>query len=288
MGVAITPNVNFPSVVVTTVYPGADPATVETNVTRPIEDAIAGLPNIEKNGLTSISSQGVSTVMVQFTTAANPDLVGGRRRAGRQRRAQQAPARRRPADRQQGRPQRVRRRDGHLLRPAAARHAAGRRRERHPEAVQRGARRRRHQHPLRHHPRDPRRRRRAVAEGARPDDQQRRQRRPVAADRGAGRHASRQGGTDFSVYFDSLAPVAGPARRPGGDADPGRHGAPARRREDRGDVQEARRHRAGERPGRAWRWSSPSWPTRTPITVVDGVRQAIEELTPQPAARHGA
>ena len=62
MGVAITPNVNFPSVVVTTVYPGADPATVETNVTRPIEDAIAGLPNIEKNGLTSISSQGVSTV----------------------------------------------------------------------------------------------------------------------------------------------------------------------------------------------------------------------------------
>src|SRR5687768_10161557 len=76
MGVAITPNVNFPSVVVTTVYPGADPATVESNLTRPIEDAIAGLANIEKNGLTSISSQGVSTVMVQFSTAANPDLVG--------------------------------------------------------------------------------------------------------------------------------------------------------------------------------------------------------------------
>ena len=75
MGVAITPNVNFPSVVVTTVYPGADPETIETNVTRPIEDAIAGLPNIEKNGLTSVSSQGVSTVSVQFSTAANPDLV---------------------------------------------------------------------------------------------------------------------------------------------------------------------------------------------------------------------
>src|SRR3954470_14370144 len=75
MGVAITPNVNFPSVVVTTVYPGADPETVETNVTRPVEDAIAGLPNIEKNGLTSVSSQGVSTVSVQFTPAANPDLV---------------------------------------------------------------------------------------------------------------------------------------------------------------------------------------------------------------------
>jgi HAE1 family hydrophobic/amphiphilic exporter-1 len=75
MGVALTPNVNFPSVVVSTVYPGADPATVETNVTRPIEDAIATLPNLEKNGLISVSSQGVSIVTVQFSTAANPDLV---------------------------------------------------------------------------------------------------------------------------------------------------------------------------------------------------------------------
>jgi HAE1 family hydrophobic/amphiphilic exporter-1 len=75
LGVAISPNVNFPSVVVTTIYPGADPETVESNVTRPIEDAIATLPNIDANGLTSISSQGVSTVLVQFTTAANPELV---------------------------------------------------------------------------------------------------------------------------------------------------------------------------------------------------------------------
>ncbi len=75
LGVAIAPNINFPQVIVTTVYPGADPETVETNVTQPIEDAIAALPNIDTNGLTSISSQGVSTVIVQFTTAANPDLV---------------------------------------------------------------------------------------------------------------------------------------------------------------------------------------------------------------------
>ncbi|HYU17355.1 MAG TPA: efflux RND transporter permease subunit [Chloroflexota bacterium] len=75
MGVAITPNVNFPAVVVTTVYPGADPETVESNVTKPIEDAIAGLQNIDANGLTSVSSSGVSTVSVQFNTAANPDLI---------------------------------------------------------------------------------------------------------------------------------------------------------------------------------------------------------------------
>ena len=76
LGVAIAPNVNIPQAVVTTTYPGADPATVEANVTRPIEDAIAALPNIDTNGLSSTSLFGVSVVSVQFTTAANADLVG--------------------------------------------------------------------------------------------------------------------------------------------------------------------------------------------------------------------
>jgi HAE1 family hydrophobic/amphiphilic exporter-1 len=75
LGVAIAPNVNIPQAVVTTTYPGADPATIEANVTRPIEDAIATLPNIDTNGLTSTSAFGVSVVSVQFTSAANPDLV---------------------------------------------------------------------------------------------------------------------------------------------------------------------------------------------------------------------
>ncbi|MSQ14707.1 MAG: efflux RND transporter permease subunit [Dehalococcoidia bacterium] len=75
MGVAITPNINFPAVVVTTVYPGADPETVEADVTRPIEDAVAALPNINPDGLISTSSPGVSSVFVQFSAAVNPDLV---------------------------------------------------------------------------------------------------------------------------------------------------------------------------------------------------------------------
>src|SRR5262249_1838529 len=45
------------------------------DVTKPIEDAIATLPNIDANGLTSSSSSGVSIVSVQFTNAANADLV---------------------------------------------------------------------------------------------------------------------------------------------------------------------------------------------------------------------
>jgi hydrophobic/amphiphilic exporter-1 (mainly G- bacteria), HAE1 family len=75
LGIAISPNVNFPQVVVTTTYAGADPETVEKNVTKPIEDAIATLPNIDANGLVSTSASGVSIVSVQFTNAANPDLV---------------------------------------------------------------------------------------------------------------------------------------------------------------------------------------------------------------------
>lgn len=73
LGVALFPNVSFPVVAVTTVDAGADPATIETQVTKPIEDAVATLPNIDS--ITSTSGEGVSSVSVQFTTAANPNLV---------------------------------------------------------------------------------------------------------------------------------------------------------------------------------------------------------------------
>src|SRR6266567_4279660 len=59
---------------VTTTEPGANPDTIETQITKPIEDAISTLRDIST--LTSTSSQGVSTVTVAFTTAANSDLVG--------------------------------------------------------------------------------------------------------------------------------------------------------------------------------------------------------------------
>jgi hydrophobic/amphiphilic exporter-1 (mainly G- bacteria), HAE1 family len=75
LGVATMPNLDLPSVGVVTIYPGADPETVETNVTKVIEDAIAGLPNIEKNGIRSVSSAGVSNVTVTFNDQANSDLI---------------------------------------------------------------------------------------------------------------------------------------------------------------------------------------------------------------------
>ncbi|MGH2461075.1 MAG: efflux RND transporter permease subunit, partial [Chloroflexota bacterium] len=73
MGVGIVPNVSFPGVIIITTDAGADPATIETQVTKPLEDAISALPNVDT--MTSTSTEGVSNITVQFTTAANSELV---------------------------------------------------------------------------------------------------------------------------------------------------------------------------------------------------------------------
>ena len=41
------PNVEFPAVSVTVVQPGAAPSEMENQITRPVEDAVSSLPNIE-------------------------------------------------------------------------------------------------------------------------------------------------------------------------------------------------------------------------------------------------
>ena len=75
MPIAIIQNINFPSVTVSTPYPGADPATVESAVTTPIENQLATVQNIDTNGLTSTSLQGLSIVQVQFTPNADPNTI---------------------------------------------------------------------------------------------------------------------------------------------------------------------------------------------------------------------
>ena len=73
MGIGLLPNFSEPFVIVTTTEAGADPASIETQVTKPIEDAIAGLANVKH--ITSTSLESVSMVTVEFTTAANTDLI---------------------------------------------------------------------------------------------------------------------------------------------------------------------------------------------------------------------
>lgn len=68
------PKVNSPVVTVVTIFPGAGPEEVELQVTRPIEDAVAGLNDLDV--LTSVSAEGISQVTIQFTERADEALIG--------------------------------------------------------------------------------------------------------------------------------------------------------------------------------------------------------------------
>jgi HAE1 family hydrophobic/amphiphilic exporter-1 len=58
------PDVEFPGAAVTAVLPGASPAEMENQVTRPIENAMAGIANVET--IQSVVTEGVSTTVIQF------------------------------------------------------------------------------------------------------------------------------------------------------------------------------------------------------------------------------
>ncbi len=58
------PDINFPAVAITVTQPGTAAGELESAVTRPIEQAVAGLPRVEI--IVSTAVQGVSTTVVQF------------------------------------------------------------------------------------------------------------------------------------------------------------------------------------------------------------------------------
>jgi hydrophobic/amphiphilic exporter-1 (mainly G- bacteria), HAE1 family len=58
------PNVTFPQVVITITENGAAPSQMETQITRPVETAMAGLPNVET--IQSSVTRGVSTTQIEF------------------------------------------------------------------------------------------------------------------------------------------------------------------------------------------------------------------------------
>ncbi|HET6315835.1 MAG TPA: efflux RND transporter permease subunit, partial [Chloroflexota bacterium] len=69
--VELLPTMDIPTVTVTTPYPGAGPDAVDTLVTRKIEDAVAGMNEIDNIRATSL--EGVSTVQITFTEKASKD-----------------------------------------------------------------------------------------------------------------------------------------------------------------------------------------------------------------------
>ena len=65
LGVDLFPDVTFPVVTVSVPYPGAGPQEIETLLTKPLEEELSTLSGIKR--LTSISQEGVSTVIAEFT-----------------------------------------------------------------------------------------------------------------------------------------------------------------------------------------------------------------------------
>ena len=83
------PDIDPPVVSITTTYPGASAAVVETRITQVLEDAVSGIEGIDL--LTSSSRNGRSSITIEFT--AQP-----RHRGRRQRRARRGqPRHRQPA-----------------------------------------------------------------------------------------------------------------------------------------------------------------------------------------------
>lgn len=62
--VELYPDVSFPVVSISTIYPGASAIEMETLVTKPIEDALSGINGIEH--INSTSSAGLASVVLQF------------------------------------------------------------------------------------------------------------------------------------------------------------------------------------------------------------------------------
>ena len=73
LGVDRFPNVDIPSVVITTRLPGAAPEQVETEITEVIEEAVNTISGIDV--LNSTSSEGTSQVVVSFKLEKNADVA---------------------------------------------------------------------------------------------------------------------------------------------------------------------------------------------------------------------
>lgn len=73
LGYELLPPLTTPTITVTTVYPGAAPGEVENQVTKKIEDAMAGLNNIDN--IMSKSLDNASVVIVNFYAGTNIDLM---------------------------------------------------------------------------------------------------------------------------------------------------------------------------------------------------------------------
>ena len=67
------PKIDTPVVSVRTVYTGASPQVIESQVTQPLEDSISGIEGVKT--VKSVSREEVSQITVEFTNDRDPDLA---------------------------------------------------------------------------------------------------------------------------------------------------------------------------------------------------------------------
>jgi HAE1 family hydrophobic/amphiphilic exporter-1 len=72
LGVDRFPKVDIPTVIVTTVQPGAAPEQIETEITDKVEEAVNTISGIDE--LRSVSSEGVSQVIISFVLEKDTDV----------------------------------------------------------------------------------------------------------------------------------------------------------------------------------------------------------------------
>src|ERR1700756_5148743 len=71
--VSTLPEVDFPTIQVSTFYPGASPEVMTSSVTAPLEKQFGQMPGL--NQMTSVSSAGASVVTLQFDLNLNLDIA---------------------------------------------------------------------------------------------------------------------------------------------------------------------------------------------------------------------
>lgn len=73
IGIDLYPDVSFPIITIQTVLTGADPQTVETTISKPIEDALSSISSVKH--LYSTSTENISQVVIEFELEKNIDVA---------------------------------------------------------------------------------------------------------------------------------------------------------------------------------------------------------------------
>jgi HAE1 family hydrophobic/amphiphilic exporter-1 len=73
LGIDIFPNIDFPFVTVSILYPGAGPEEIETLILKPVEDEVGTLSGIRT--IQSYAQEGIGYVFLEFNLGTNVDLA---------------------------------------------------------------------------------------------------------------------------------------------------------------------------------------------------------------------